>query len=210
MNAQLGRQFTFVNDNDVAAAGLGNYFFSEQRPAAAFDQIQLRIDLVGPVDCDVNVKLLLKTGQGYAQFPGQVFSPGRTGDSNDVFQLTGFDARGDALDGKAGCGSAAEADYHAGFYKFHRLKSGFLLQLFLGCHELPFLIFFIIQDFITLIFLVGCDRFFFRVKEDSMKKICYILSLLLEVSVIHLAMLQVQFAARNIFRGIADCYSIIR
>jgi hypothetical protein len=41
-------------DDDLSAAGLGDDLFAQQRPAAAFDQVQSRIHLVCSIEGQVN------------------------------------------------------------------------------------------------------------------------------------------------------------
>jgi len=60
------------------------------------------------------------------------------------------------------------------------------------------MIFFINQEFINLFFSSPVRSILFRVKEDTMKKIHYILGLLLINAVILLEMLRVLSAGRNI------------
>ena len=44
------RQFGCVDNADKPAAGAGDDFFSSERPATAFDELQMRISLIGTID----------------------------------------------------------------------------------------------------------------------------------------------------------------
>ena len=52
--AQLRRHFGFIDDDDFALAGLRDDFLVEQGATAALDEIELRIDLVGSVDGEID------------------------------------------------------------------------------------------------------------------------------------------------------------
>ena len=54
LGAEHGRQLRLVDDDDLAPAGLGHDLLVQQGAPAAFDEVELRVDLVGPVDGDVD------------------------------------------------------------------------------------------------------------------------------------------------------------
>ena len=90
------------------ARGGGNDFFVEERAAAAFDQVELRVELIGAVDGDVDLLDFVKIGERDAEFRGGFARVDRGGDAAD-FQ-PGFDAIADELDGVGGGRAGAEAD----------------------------------------------------------------------------------------------------
>jgi len=51
--AQPADQLGFVGDQDESPAGVGDDLLSQQRPAAPLDAVDGRVDLVGPVDGQV-------------------------------------------------------------------------------------------------------------------------------------------------------------
>ena len=54
VGAKHRRQLCFIDDDDLPATGLGHDLLVEQRPSTAFDEVQVRIDLVGAVDGQVH------------------------------------------------------------------------------------------------------------------------------------------------------------
>ena len=78
-----------VTDDDQLPGRRSDDLFPQQRAAAAFDEIQLRIEFVGAVDGDVDLLEFLERGQRNAQATARslvctevgmprIFSPART------------------------------------------------------------------------------------------------------------------------------------
>lgn len=59
MDAETVDELGFVDDDDQLPAGAGNDLFAQERAAATFEKIERTdVDLVCPVDGDVNVSML--------------------------------------------------------------------------------------------------------------------------------------------------------
>jgi len=76
----LGR----IDHDDLTAAGLGHDLLSQQRPAPALDQVEGRVDLVGPIDREINDGVPFQAGDGDAQFGGRDRRSLRGGDAPHV------------------------------------------------------------------------------------------------------------------------------
>jgi hypothetical protein len=108
-----------VGDDDEHARGGGDNFFIEESATAAFDEIELRVELIGTVDGDVDLLDFVEVRERNAELGGRVACASRCGDAADF--EAGFDAVTDELHG-VGCGRAgAEADDLA---IFDELKAG--------------------------------------------------------------------------------------
>ncbi len=111
--------FAGICDDDEFFGGGCDHFFVEERAAAAFDEIEMRIEFVGAVDGDVDLLDFVEVGERDAEFSGGFARVDRRGDAAD-FQA-GFDAVADELDGVGGGRTGTEADDLA---IFDELKAG--------------------------------------------------------------------------------------
>jgi hypothetical protein len=97
-----------VGDDDEFARRRRDNFFVEERTTATFDQVELRVELVGAVDRDVDVLDFVEIGERNAELGGHFARVDRGRDAAD-FQA-GFNAVADELDGVCGGRACAEAD----------------------------------------------------------------------------------------------------
>ncbi len=67
LRAQPGRKLALIDHNHLAAAGLRDDLFAQQCPAAAFDQIQLRIDLIRAIDRQINAGMVIQRRERNAE-----------------------------------------------------------------------------------------------------------------------------------------------
>ena len=122
--AELRRHLRFVDHDDFALAGLGHDFLVEQGAAAAFDQIEARVDLVGPVDGQIDDGGALGIDQREAGRPGGAGHFGRSGEAAESGQFAGGVAAGDFADGMDGGRAGAESDDGAGFEEADGVNGG--------------------------------------------------------------------------------------
>ena len=122
--AELRRHLGFVDHDDFALAGLGHDFLVEQGAAAAFDQIEARVDLVGPVDGHIDDGGALGIDQREAGRPGGAGHFGRSGEAAESGQFAGGVAAGDFADGMDGGRAGAESDDGAGFEEADGVNGG--------------------------------------------------------------------------------------
>ena len=106
--AEHGDLFAGVGDDDELLGGGGHDFFVEERAAATFDEIEMRVELIGAVDGDVDLLDFVKIGERDAEFECGFAGVIRGGDAADF--EAGFDAFADELDGVGGCRAGAKAD----------------------------------------------------------------------------------------------------
>ena len=113
--AELRRHFGFVDHDDFALAGLRDDFFMEQGATAAFDQVELRIDLVGAVDGQVDDCRAFGIDERKVGGLGGSGHFRRGGETAESGQFARGVAAGDFADGVDGGRAGAEADDGAGF-----------------------------------------------------------------------------------------------
>ena len=59
--------FARVGDDDNLPRRRRDYFFAQERAAAALDQMQLRIEFIGSIDIDVDLLIFIERGQRNSQ-----------------------------------------------------------------------------------------------------------------------------------------------
>ena len=127
--AQLG----LVDDDDELLGHHLDHLLAEESAAAALDEGEVGVDLVGTVDGDVEDGLLVEGAEGDVERLRLLASALGGGDGDDVLQLAGLELLAEAFDGEVGGGSRAEADDHAGLdVVVDRLVADELLELILG------------------------------------------------------------------------------
>jgi len=109
----------------------GDDLLLQQRPAAALDQVQARVEFVGPVDGQVEPAGLVQRGQGNAQRFG--LRPGLAGGRNARDpQTLGAHPLGQQIDEPTRGRAGAEAQGHAVLDEFQRPGGGGALAPFGG------------------------------------------------------------------------------
>jgi hypothetical protein len=73
-----------IGNHDKASRNGGDNFFAEQRASAAFDQIQLGIDFIGPIDVDVDGLMLFECPERNPELLGQLLGFLRSWDADDL------------------------------------------------------------------------------------------------------------------------------
>jgi hypothetical protein len=113
VGAQPRRGLHLVHDDDLAAAGLGDDLLPQQRAAAAFDQVEVGIDLVGAVDCQVHSARQVLREQGDALLARGGGAGRRGGAADDVPQAALAQQGADPPDGEDRRAAGAQAHHHA-------------------------------------------------------------------------------------------------
>src|SRR5712692_2013750 len=70
--SKLWDEFACIGYDDEAARGGCHDFFAQECAAATFDEAQLAVDLVGPVDGQVKLRVGVQVGEGDAQAAGEL------------------------------------------------------------------------------------------------------------------------------------------
>src|ERR1035438_7173290 len=73
-----------IADEDESPRSGCDNFFAQQRAATAFDQIQLRIDFVGAINVDVELRVLIERGQRDSQLLGELLGFLRSGNADNL------------------------------------------------------------------------------------------------------------------------------
>ena len=128
--AEHGDLFTGIGDDNEFLGGGGDDFLVKERAAATFDEIELRVELVGAVDGYVDLLDFVEAGEGDAEFSGHRARVDRRGDAADF--EAGLDAIADELDGIGGRRAGAKADNLAVLDELKGGARGGFFFLFVG------------------------------------------------------------------------------
>ena len=122
--AELRGHFGFVDDDDFALAGLRDDFLVEQGAAAALDEIELRIELVGAVDGEIDGGRAFGVDQGKSGGFGGTGHLGGRGETAESGKFAGGMAAGDLAHGVDGGRAGSKADDGAGFDETDSINGG--------------------------------------------------------------------------------------
>ena len=100
------------DDNELIGSGL-HHLLAEEGTAAAFDKIEVGIDLVGAVDGEIEAGIVVEDREGDAEGAGLLLRALGGGDADDVGELAGGEERAELGDDEGGGGAGAEAKDHA-------------------------------------------------------------------------------------------------
>jgi len=120
--AQRRHPFRFIHDDDHAGRGRGDDLLSQQRAPTALDQAEIRRDLVGAVDGEIELRRLVEVGERHAQPLGVAASRFGCGHADHV--EAGADTFGQEFDEVLSCRAAAKAKSHAGTHELERAGGG--------------------------------------------------------------------------------------
>ena len=129
---QIVYELGLINDDDELLAGALDHLFSKEGAAAALDEVEEGIDLVGAVDGEIDGGVGVEIGEGDAEGEGLVVGFGGGGDSDDVFEFSLAEELVNVVDGVLGSGVGAEAEHHAGLDILDGLVGGDFLEVVLG------------------------------------------------------------------------------
>jgi hypothetical protein len=76
-SAASSAQLRLVDDHDELLGAHLHHLLAQQRAAAALDQVEVRVDLVGAVDGHVQVRVFVERGQRDAEPLGLIMCAGR-------------------------------------------------------------------------------------------------------------------------------------
>ena len=128
-------QLRLVDDHDELVRDDLDHLLPQQGAAAALDQIQIGIDLVGTVDRDVEPRELVQRGQRNTQLLGLFFGSDRSRHGDDVLERAIFQEHPEPLDRERGRRARAQADLHAARHIIiNSLVADLLLELVLRRH----------------------------------------------------------------------------
>ena len=133
--AERGDDLAAVGDHHHRRGGAGDDLLTQQRPAAALDQGEVRPDLVGAVDGEVELGLLVERRQRDAEPLGQ--RPGGLGGRHAAHGKAGAHPRAQQLDEDVGGRAGAEAEPHAGPHLVEGARGSGALQGFAAGHVCP-------------------------------------------------------------------------
>lgn len=111
--AQAGDELRLVRDDDEAGGCGLDHLLAEEGAAAALDEVEGGVDLVGPVDGEVEAGVLVEGGEGDAEGGGLLEGALRGRDADDVAELAGGEEVADLGDDEGSGGAGAEAEDHA-------------------------------------------------------------------------------------------------
>ena len=117
--AERLHQLGFVGDHQHPfRRRSGDDLLAQQRAAAALDQAELRVDLVGAVDIEVELGLVVECHQRDAELARELGGPLRGGHADDLEAAA--DLLGKQADEMLGRAPAAEPELHARLDLSHR------------------------------------------------------------------------------------------
>ena len=120
--AERGNPFGFIDDDDHARGGRGDDLLPQQRSPTALDQAEVRRDLVGAVDGEIELRRLVEVGERHPQPLGVATSCFGCGHADHV--EAGVNAFGQKLDEMFGGRPAAKTESHAGAHELERAGGG--------------------------------------------------------------------------------------
>ncbi|KAF7805198.1 serine/threonine-protein kinase Nek2-like [Senna tora] len=130
-SSETCHQFGVVNNHDEFLRRSLHHFLSQQSSAAAFDQIEVRVNLVCAVDGQIETRIVVEDGEGDTKRPCLLFGALRGGDSDNVLQFTGLEELAELGYDKGGGGAGAEAEDHAAADVLDGFVGGDLLEVVL-------------------------------------------------------------------------------
>lgn len=130
--AEAGDELGVVDDDDELVGGGLDHLLAEEGAAAALDEVEVGVDLVGAVDGEVDVGVGVEGGEGDAEGGGLLLGALGGGDADDVGEGAGFEEGAELVDDEGGGGAGAEAEDHAAVDVLDGLVGGELLEVVLG------------------------------------------------------------------------------
>ena len=140
--SKLRRKLGVIHDNDLIRCGLSHHLFAKQRASAPFDNVELSIHLIGPINSKVNALNVVKSDQGKAQ--AFCFALNVLGARNaaDVPKRAFLESLSYPVKRVNSCASVAEPNNHSAFHELYGLGGGILFEfvkindlLRLCCHD---------------------------------------------------------------------------
>ena len=108
--AEAADHLGVVDDAHKERARHLDHLFAQQRAAAALDDVEVGVDLVGAVDRDVELGLRVERRERDAELLGLLVRAHARRHGDDVLERAALEQRADAVDRKRGGRARAEAD----------------------------------------------------------------------------------------------------
>jgi hypothetical protein len=131
--AEPRHELGLVDDDDEPIAGALDHLLPEQRPAAALDEVEVRVDLVGAVDgeADAGARGGVERKQRDPDAGGVGLRLEGGGNAGDPGQRAHAEEVAQAVQRVRGRGTRAQAQRHAGLHELHRAVRRHALELVL-------------------------------------------------------------------------------
>ncbi|GAB2287418.1 hypothetical protein Dimus_021795 [Dionaea muscipula] len=121
-----------IDDDHELITGSFDHLLPEEGAATALDEVEVRVDLIGAIYCEVNAGVFVEDGERDAEGCGLLSGALGGGDADDVGDLAGGEEVANAGDGEGGGGAGSEAENHAGFDGVDGFLGGKFLEVVLG------------------------------------------------------------------------------
>jgi hypothetical protein len=121
--AEAGDHLAVVGDHRHAVTRRGDDLLLQERRPAALDQVQPRVDLVGPVDGEVDPLDLVEPAERHAELLGEPDGGARGRDALDLQPLGGDPLRQEPHE-PAGGRAGAETERHPVLHHLERARRG--------------------------------------------------------------------------------------
>lgn len=110
----VGYQERILRTNDDEFVGHDfDHFFSKQSTASSLDKVQVRIDLIGSVNCNIQLRVGVEGDERNVEAQGLFLGTFRGRDGNDIFEFSGFQKISNPFNGVVCRGTSSEANDHA-------------------------------------------------------------------------------------------------
>mmetsp|Transcript_25749 Transcript_25749/g.70800 ORF Transcript_25749/g.70800 Transcript_25749/m.70800 type:complete len:290 (+) Transcript_25749:52-921(+) len=107
--AQLG----FVDDDDEFVGHDFDHLLSKKSTASSLDKVQVGVNLVGSIDSNIQLRVGVEGDKRDIEAFGLFLGADRSGNADNIFQLSGFQELSDALDGEVCGGTSSKTDNHS-------------------------------------------------------------------------------------------------
>ena len=131
-SAEAVHELGVVDDHDELVGGGLDHLLAEEGAAAAFDEVEVGVDLVGAVDGEIEAGIVVEDGEGDAERAGLLLRALGGRDPDDVSELAGGEECAELGDDEGGGGAGAEAEDHAALDGLHGLVGSESLEVVLG------------------------------------------------------------------------------
>jgi hypothetical protein len=123
LGPEAGYQLGAINDDHQPAGAARDDPFPQERAARPLEQIAIGVHLVGAVDREIELGVILERRQGNAARQGLPLRRVRRGDAEDLAQDPAFEPPADLVDYDPRGRAAAETDDHPRLHEVHRAFS---------------------------------------------------------------------------------------
>mmetsp|Transcript_28718 Transcript_28718/g.52770 ORF Transcript_28718/g.52770 Transcript_28718/m.52770 type:complete len:218 (+) Transcript_28718:486-1139(+) len=111
--------------------GFFNHFFAKKSSTTTLNNVEIRVNLVGTIDGNVDTRLFIEGGERNIHTFGMLISANRGRNTDNILQFTVLKKLTDALNSKISSGASSQADDHATLNILDSLPGSLLFQLVL-------------------------------------------------------------------------------